>query len=263
MPPEPPVTKGRVPAVRRRGGSRLGVALIAMIIGVAGLAASAAGIASQVLPRKFTAAQQEKIMAWETTGRWRLLPAGKIFPASVAYQLPAYALTSGSNLPLAAYRVGISRQATCTAGSDPAAALVLSAGGCVAILRATYTDATDSMLITVGVAVMPSATAARAAAARLADGRAPSPGIRPAAFPYTLASGFSDSQRQLSWTVSAGPYLIMSTVGFTDGRPQVAVSSDPYADDEMTSLADGLADAVQAPLGAAPPVPRCPGAPGC
>jgi hypothetical protein len=263
MPPESPVTKGRAPAVRRRGGSRPGVALIAMIIGVAGLAASAAGIASQALPRRFTAHQQQQIMAWETTGRWRTLPAGKIFPVSVPYQLPAYAPSSGSELPLAADRVGISPQASCVDGSDPAAALVLSADGCVAILRATYTDATDSMLVTVGVAVMPSAAAAKAAAARLADGRGPSPGVRPAAFPYTLASGFGDSQRQLSWTNSAGPYLIMSTVGYADGRPQVAVSSDPYADEEMTSLADGVAEAVQAPLGAAPKVPRCPGAPGC
>jgi hypothetical protein len=234
-----------------------------MIIGVAGLAASAAGIASQALPRRFTAYQQQQIMAWETTGRWRTLPAGKIFPASVSYQLPAYALSSGSELPLAASRVGISPQTSCAGGSDPQAAPVLSAGGCVAILRATYTDATDSMLVTVGVAVMPDAAAAKAAATRLADGGGPSPGVRPASFPYTLASGFGDPQRQLSWTISTGPYLIMSTVGYADGRPQVAVSSDPYADQEMTSLADGVADAVQEPLGAAPKVPRCPGAPGC
>lgn len=263
MPPESPVTKGWSPAVRRRGGSRRGVTLILMIIGVAGLAASAAGIASQVLPRKFTTGQQRQIMTWETTGRWRTLPAGKIFPASVTYQLPAYALTSSTQLPLAAYRVGIFPQASCSGGSDPAAALVLSAHGCATILRATYTDATDSMLVTVGVAVMPSEVAAKAAAARLADGRGPSPGVRPAAFPYTLASGFGDSQRQLSWTTTAGPYLIMSTVGYADGRPQVAVSSDPYADQEMTSLAGGVAAGVQAPLGAVPPVPRCPGAPGC
>jgi hypothetical protein len=234
-----------------------------MIIGVAGLAASAAGIASQALPRKFTAEQQQQIMAWETTGRWRTLPAGKIFPASVSYQLPAYALSSGSELPLVADRVGIAAQTSCAGGSDPQAAPVLSAGGCVAILRATYTDSTGSMLVTVGVAVMPSTAAAKTAAARLADGRGPSPGVRPATFPYTLASAFGESQRQLSWTISAGPYLIMSTVGYADGRPQVAVSSDPYADEEMTSLADGVADAVQAPLAAAPKVPKCPGAPGC
>ena len=264
MPPELPVNKGRAPAVRRRDGWRLGVTLIAMIVGVAGLAASAAGIAAQILPRRFTAQQQQQIMAWETAQRWRTTSAGKIFPASVTYQLSAYPLASGSSqLPLAASRVAISPQTTCAAGSDSAAALVLSARGCVAILRATYTDATYSMLVTVGVAVMPGAAAAKDAAAHLADGSAPSPGVRAAAFPDTLASAFGDPQRQISWAVSAGPYVIMSTAGYADGRPQVDMLSDPYADEEMTSLAGGVADAVQASLGALPPVPKCPGAPGC
>lgn len=263
MPPELPVNKGRAPAGGRRAGWRLGVALTAMVLGVAGLTASAAGIAAHVLPRKFSTQQQQEISAWETARRWRTTPAGKIFPASVTYQLPAYALTSGSRLPLVAYRVGISGQASCAAASDQAAARVLSAAQCAAMLRATYTDATDSMLVTVGVAVMPSPAAATAAAARLANGRGPSPGVRPAAFPDTLASAFGNEQRQLSWAVSAGPYLILSTIGYADGRPQVPVSSDPYADEEMTSLADGIANAVAAPLAAPPRPPRCPGAPGC
>jgi hypothetical protein len=234
-----------------------------MIIGVVGLAVSAAGVASQVLPRKFTAQQRQQITAWETARRWRTTPAGEIFPASVGYQLPAYGLAAASKLPLIAYRVGIAPQASCAGGSDPAAARVLTAGRCAAMLRATYTDGTYSFLITVGVAVMPSPAAAAAAARQLANGRGPSPGVRPAAFADTLASAFSSDQRQLSWAANAGPYVILSTVGYADGRPQVAVSSDPYADEEMTSLADGIADAVAGPLGAPPPVPRCPGAPGC
>jgi hypothetical protein len=239
------------------------VTVTVMIIGVVGLAVSAAGIAGQVLPRKFTAQQRQQITAWETARRWRTMPAGKIFPASVSYQLPAYDLAADSKLPLVAYRVGIAPEASCAQGSDPAAARVLTAGRCSAMLRATYTDGTYSMLVTVGVAVMPSPAAAAAAARELANGRGPSPGVRPAAFPDTLASAFGSGQRQLSWAVTAGPYLILSTAGYADGRPQVAVSSDPYADDEMTSLADGIADAVAGPLGVQPPPPRCPGAPGC
>lgn len=230
---------------------------------MAGLAASAAGVAAQVLPRKFTAQQQAAIMAWDTARRWRVTPAGKMFPASVSYQLPAYGQTSASALRLVAYRVGIAPQASCAAGSDQAAARVLRAAGCTALLRATYTDGTDSMLVTVGVAVLPGAAAAKSAAARLADGHAPSPGLLPVAFPDTLASLFGADQRQLSWAVSAGPYVIMSTAGYTDGRPRVAVSSDPYADEEMTSLADGIDRAVGGPLGAPAPAPRCPGTPGC
>jgi hypothetical protein len=234
-----------------------------MILGMAGLVASAAGIASQVLPRRFTAAQQQQIIAWETAKRWRTMPAGKIFPASVTYQLPDYDATSASQLPLVANRVGIARQAACAAGSDPAAARVLDAGYCTAMLRATYTDETDSMLVTVGVAVMPGAAAARTAATVLSEAHGQLSGVRAASFPNTLASAFSDSQRQLSWAVSKGPYVVLSTIGYADGRPQVQVTSDPYADQEMTSVAGGVSSAIEALLGAAPAAPRCPGAPGC
>ena len=262
--PEPVHAEGSAaPAGRRRGGWGFGVALLALLVGTAGLAASAAGVSAQLLPRRFTAQQQQQIIAWEMARRWRTMPAGEIFPASVTYQMAAGSLGAGSPLPLQAYRIGISRPANCTVASDPAAARVLSADRCTALLRATYADETDSMLVTVGVAVMPGANAAEAAASQLAGGRGPQPGVRAAPFPATLARAFGDRQRQLSWAVSSGPYLIMSTAGYADGRPRVQMSSDPYADTEMTSFATGVADAVRAPLGAVPASPQCPGAPGC
>ncbi len=263
MPPEPPANTGRALAGRRRGGWRPIITVTAMVLGLAGLVASAAGIASQVLPRRFTAAQQQQIIAWETAKRWRTMPAGKIFPAFVSYQLPDYDLTAGSQLPLVANRVGIAPQAPCAAGADLAAARVLVAGHCVVMLRATYTDETDSLLVTVGVAVMPGAAAAQSAVAALSSSHGQLAGVRAASFPDTLASAFGDQQRQLSWAVSKGPYLVLSTVGYVDGRPQVPVSSDPYADEEMTSFAEGIAGAVEALIASTPPAPRCPGAPGC
>jgi hypothetical protein len=262
--PDPPGTEGSAaPAGRRRGGWRFGITLLALFVGIAGLAATAAGVSSQLLPRKFTAGQQQQIAGWEMARRWRTMPAGQIFPASITYQLPADALGASSQLPLQAYRVGISRQTNCRTGGDPAAARVLIADRCTAVLRATYADETDSMLVTVGVAVMPGAGAARAAASKLSDGQGPQPGVRAVPFPATLARAFGDRQRQLSWAVSSGPYLIMSTAGYADGRPRVQMSSDPYSDQEMTSFATGVAEAVSAPLGAQPPPPQCPGAPGC
>ncbi len=265
MQPETPDNDegGAAPVGRRRGGWRLGITLTVLFVGVAGLAASAAGVSAQLLPRKFTSAQQQQIMSWETAGRWRDLPAGKIFPATITYQLPAEALAAAAELPLTAYRVGISRQSSCAMASDPAAARVLSAGHCAAVLRATYADETDSMLVTVGVAVMPGASAARAAAGQLSAGQELQPGVRAVAFRGTLAASFGDRERQLSWATSAGPYLIMSTAGYVNGMPRVAVASDPYADQEMTSVANGVADAIGAPLGVLPPTPKCPGAPGC
>jgi hypothetical protein len=216
-----------------------------------------------LLPRKFTAVQQQEIMNWEAARRWRVLSAGKIFPAAISYQLPAEALESDAGLPLKAYRVGISPQTSCAMASDPAAARVLSAGHCSAMLRATYVDETDSMLVTVGVAVMPGATAARSAAGALSASQKLDPAVRAVAFRGTLAASFGQQEQQLSWATSAGSYLILSTAGYADGRPEVPVASDTYTDQEMTSLANGVADAVSAPLGASPPVPKCPGAPGC
>lgn len=264
MQPEGPGNEGRdAPAGRGRGGWRFGITLMVLFVGVAGLAASAAGVSAQLLPRKFTQAQQQQIMNWEVARRWRALPAGEIFPATITYQLPAYALDAANELPLTAYRVAIAPQASCAVASDPAASRVLSANRCAAVLRATYADDTDSMLVTVGVAVMPSARAARSAAGELSAGQGLRPGVRAMAFRGTLAATFADRDRQLSWAASAGPYLIMSTAGYADGMPKAAVASDTYADEEMTSLANGIADAIGSPLGVQPPTPKCPGAPGC
>ena len=195
--------------------------------------------------------------------RWRTMPAGQIFPPTITYQLPGTVLGASSQLPLEAYRVGIARPTSCATASDPAAARVLSADRCAAMLRATYADGTDSMLVTVGVAVMPGASAARSAASVLSASRPPQPGIRTAPFRSTVARAFGDRQRQISSAVSSGPYVIMSTAGYADGMPRVPLASDPYADQEMTSFADGVAEAVGVPLGTPPPPPRCPGTPGC
>src|SRR5207248_9198291 len=84
-PPSPPVTvAGAEPPSghRRARPARLGL-VIAALVGVAGLAVSLTGLAGQVLPRRFSAAEQQKTMAWEVASRWRTWPAGKIFPASV------------------------------------------------------------------------------------------------------------------------------------------------------------------------------------
>jgi hypothetical protein len=242
---------------------QLSVALVALVAGLIGLAAAAAGVAGQVLPRKFSSAQQQQIMAWEASRRWLTRPAGKIFPATVRYQLPGYSLASGSGLGLTARRIGIARQATCGAGTDPSAARVLARLGCSALLRASYLDSTGSMVVTVGIAVLPTAADASAATGKMSHGDQRGAAVRAVAFPGTLAASFGDSQRQLSLAGNVGPYLVISTAGYTDGMPHVSLSSDSYAAQEMNSVANGVADAVVLPLGAQPPTPHCPGAPGC
>jgi hypothetical protein len=252
-----------------RGGSRgtgQAAALVAAILGGVGLVVALAGLAIQMLPRHFTASQQRQIMTWEVSKRWRTLPAGSIFPASVQYQLPASALDDFTGLTLDAARVGIASQAACPAAADPAAAAILARYGCQALLRATYTDESATYVVTVGVAVLPTAgraTAAQAALAAADHGVYPGPGVGAVAFGGTPSGRFGSAQRQLSRSFSAGPYVIMYTAGYADGRPRVSISDDTYAQSEMTSAARGVAQAVAGTVGAPPPVPHCPGTPGC
>jgi len=231
------------------------------------------GVAIQSLPRQFTAGQQRQIMAWEVIRRWQTMPAGQIFPASVSYQLSAGALEDVAPLDLHALRVAIAPQSPCAKGvTNAAAAAVLRRSGCEAVLRATYVDDTRSYVMTVGVAVLPTAAAAAAADTGLSQPRlaaardAHGAGRLPAGVLVVRFGGAAaqyDYNRQFSANFTAGPYVVMYAVGYSDERPRVPVSEDKYSDAEMTSMAEGVAHSVAATLGSEPARPHCPGAPGC
>ncbi len=231
--------------------------------GLIGLAVSLIGLDIRIMPRHFTASQQQRITAWEVGKRWRTWPAGTIFPAAITYRLSAANLASDTSLTLAARRVGIAPQAPCASVTDGAAARLLAGRGCAAVLRASYADATGAFVTTVGVAVLPSARAAAAVAAALAAPGNFAPGVHAAAFPHTLTAWFGDQDRQLSLSMSAGPYLVMYAAGYADGRPRAGAQGDRYGQGEMLSAAEGIAGFVAARMSAQPPAPACPGAPGC
>jgi hypothetical protein len=238
-----------------------------------GFVVSAAGVAISVLPRHFSARQQQQIMTWEIGGRWRQMPAGQIFPGSVGYNLPDTVIQRDSQLRLSAVRVAIAPQSRCAAAGSQAAAEVLRQNGCEAILRATYVDQTMSFVMTVGVAVLPTAGAASVASADLAGTQLAARHAVPASTPagaavrtvhFTgAAAGLYDYSPQISATVAAGPYLVMYAAGYADGRPRVQLAQDSYSQAEMASMAEGVARSVADGLGAAPPPPHCPGGPGC
>lgn len=274
------------------------MAVVALAVGLAGLAASLVGVVTELLPRQFTAGQQRAIMSWETAGRWRTEPAGQIFPARVRYAPPAV-LRFGTLRYLTARRIGIAPQGSCSTGTDRGASTVLMRHGCEALLRASYSDATDSYVLTVGVAVLPGKAQALAAGHALAGhavpwhalaGHALPAHARPARFAHarskrsarsararsagvsgvlaarftgTVSAGFGDARRQLLGSFSEGPYVVLYAIGYTDDRPRVPVADDHYADAEMSALGLGVARFVGTRLGAPPPAPSCPGAPGC
>jgi hypothetical protein len=248
---------------RRRCGWRSSLMIAVLVLGLAGLVASAVGIVVQVLPRRFTTAQQQQIIAWEIGKRWRTWTAAQIFPAAVAYHVSGFGPGEGVGLRLTAHRIGIAGQAPCESATDPSVARVLARHGCVAVLRATYGDATGTLAVTVGIVVLAAPASANASLKALPRSTGLAPGIRAVPFAHTLAAQFGDSQRQLSWVGNEGPYLVMSTVGYADGRRRVLESADPYVKNEMVSVAHGIGNQVGSRLGAPPPPPRCPGAPGC
>jgi hypothetical protein len=268
-PPQIPVAQ---PA-RRGRKRRPGLAAFFAFLALCGLAAAGFGVYIQRQPRTFTPAQRASIEAWEVAKRWRTTPKKVLFPMVVRYQLAGAAqLGSAGALRLTARRLGIAPQASCAgvAGADPKVVSVLRSGGCQAMLRATYTDASGSLVLTVGIAVMRSPAAALSATHFITTATPGAQGdmsrrlvLRPLAVPGTSASAFALLQRQLSWAADAGPYVIMATVGYADGRGHVPVTKDPYTSLEMTSLARGVVVAVATPLGAPAPAPHCPGGPAC
>jgi hypothetical protein len=259
----------RLRPARRSRRSLAGV--IVALLGLCGLAIAGFGVRGQLKPRTFTPAQQKRIEAWEIAKRWRTTPKSQLFPASITYKLGTRS-ASKDVLSLTARRLEVADQDTCTAaaGASQKFMSVLGADGCAALMRSTYTDSTSSLVVTAGIAVLKSHASATDAARFLTGGAAAGQGgiarqlvLKPFRVFGTPAASYGFAQRQLSWVVAAGPYLVMTTVGYADGRPRVQIAGDSYAYQEMTSLARGVAVRVAAPLAAPPPVPRCPGVPSC
>ncbi len=233
--------------------------VLGLLAALAGLVVSAGAAAIQFLPRSFSQAQRQQIMAWEIGKRWRDWPAGQIFPAAIGYHLQGSAFGGGPPLALRAERVGIAAQASCRDGTEPAAGPLLTKRGCLAVLRATYQDTTQTFAVTVGVAVMPDSPAAKA----LRHGGGSRPWLRPVSFRRTTAAHFAGPGQKVGSSGAEGPYLVLATVGYADGRPWLRQGHDIYTGTEMDSLARGVLDWVASRLGAPPPVPHCPGSPGC
>ncbi|MGH3260992.1 MAG: hypothetical protein ACRDNS_03245 [Trebonia sp.] len=249
----PPPERGRLS--RRRAHV---LALAALVLGAIGLVSFGAGVWLQVAPRKFTARQQRQITDWELGKRWRDLTAGTIFPASAGYPAPL-----DGDPALSARRVGVARQASCSAATDSAAAAVLDRYGCAAILRATYVDATDSYAVTIGAAVLPDSARAAAATHAIDAANGARSAVHAVPVAGTPAAAFTDKRRQLSGEISAGSYVVLYTVGYADSRPKEPVSGNSYTDAEMKSAGAGIAHDVLSALAAPVPSPGCPGTPGC
>jgi len=202
---------------RRRGGLVVIVALI--VVGLAGLLGGGALLAKE-LTRKATKTEQAAALAKEIASRWQRLQAGKVFPATINY-----ADTAGDGNQVTMTRAGIVPQTSCQSALEPTAFQQVRPFGCVAMLRATYVDAVGAHVVTVGVAVFPTADAAfRAQGALEAAGVANGLDAVPVA--GTIADSFGNAERGAGDAQFTGSYVLLYTAGYTDGLPASAASTN-------------------------------------
>jgi len=218
--PTVPVPAGAVVIPKRRRKLARAVTLgLLIVVGLAGVGGGGAALALE-MTRHATQAEQAAALRTELASRWERLPAGKIFPGTVGY-----VTLLGFNQT--AQRIGIAPRATCAAALDPGAASVLRRYGCVAVLRATYVDASGTLAGTIGIAVMSSTSAANRAVAAASDVPA-NAGVRTFSLPGTLADQFTDAQRRVFFSIqSIGPYVFLYSGGYTDGRVSGSAATTP------------------------------------
>ncbi|MFJ7588712.1 hypothetical protein ACIQZO_15285 [Streptomyces sp. NPDC097617] len=222
--PEPPQPV-HTPAHARRHPVRVLAAALCVLLG-GGLVGGAAlttwvehRAAGRPLPADAAYRQAESL--------WRAAPVDSLLPP---------VLTGPSAGPGGANRtwtrIALAPDAECPAALAPDWQALLAATGCTRVLRATYTDATRSSLVTVGMVFTP----ADARTMTSLKGR----------FPAPPAYGFTDAQRA-AWAVSVpaeAPVVVYAVSAFADGRP---TDGPRPAEDLMRKEATGAA--AQAGLG--------------
>jgi hypothetical protein len=147
-------------------------------------------------------------------------------------------------------RVAVAPDGGCAGAFDPLLAKVLAPAGCERLLRATYTDATQSHVTTVGLLFTKGDAAAMTSLARRFEKEGLTRRDDLVPLPYaaegTVAAGFGAGQRA-SWTVSVltdAPVVVYAVSGWADGR---TVDAPQPAEEAMES---GAASApAQAGLG--------------
>ncbi|MFG3012781.1 hypothetical protein ACGFZB_20390 [Streptomyces cinerochromogenes] len=187
---------------------------------------------------------------------WHSVPVDELFPPTVQ---GTGAGPGGADRTWT--RIAVAPDSGCAHAFDPLLYKALAPVGCQRLLRATYTDATQSYVTTVGLLFTKADPAAMSAlAARFRDEHLDSRADlmpRPYAAAGTVAAAFGDRQRA-SWTISVltdAPVVAYAVSGWTDGRtvdaPQPAAdavrsgATTAPAQAGLGQEAQGLADRVQ------------------
>ncbi|MFE2102884.1 hypothetical protein ACFW9W_38875, partial [Streptomyces sp. NPDC059468] len=187
---------------------------------------------------------------------WHSVPVDRLFPPTLQ---GTGAGPGGADRTWT--RIAVAPDTKCADAFDPLLHKALAPVGCQRLLRATYTDATQTYVTTVGLLFTKGDSAAMSSlAARFRDehlDRRSDLMPRPYAAKGTAAAGFGDKQRA-SWTLSVltdAPVVAYSVSGWADGRtvdsPQPAAdalrtgATSAPAQAGLGNEAQGLADRVE------------------
>lgn len=210
------------------------------------VAVFAGGRAHAEAARQPTRSELSAAAAVAVAQRWERAPAGRVFPATIGY-------LSDQITRETARRVDIDPADGCAGALDGTLRHQAESDGCVAGLRADYTDQLSGEVYTLGIFAFPSAVAASRFYSGIPFNPYPATGLRALAVPGTPAALFTDAARQASAAQLAGPYVVLAVAGYTDGRAASA------ADERRQSVFDPeaqLVSKVAAPL-AEPENVRC------
>lgn len=252
----PVVSFGRPEAftepARHRVGPRTAAAAACLVLGLGLIGGAVTGSwltgddGDDAAANHFTAA----------AGLWHSLPVDQLFPPTIE---GAGAGPGGADRTWT--RIAVAPDSGCAHAFDPLLQKLLAPLGCQRLLRATYTDATQSYVTTVGLLFTKADPAAMSALGtrfrteRLDRRTDLMP--RPYAAGGTLAAGFGDKQRA-SWTISVltdAPVVAYAVSGWADGRgvdePQPAAdavsagATTAPAQAGLGNESQGLADRIE------------------
>lgn len=187
---------------------------------------------------------------------WHSVPVDRLFPPTIEGD---GAGPGGADRTWT--RIAVAPDSGCADAFDPLLRKALAPVGCQRLLRATYTDETQSYVTTVGLLFTKAdVTAMRALRTRFSTenlDRRTDLMPRPYAAKNTVADDFTDAQRA-SWTISVltdAPVVAYAVSGWADGRsvdaPQPAEeamesgSTTALAQAGLGHEAQGLADRVE------------------
>ncbi|MFF7451370.1 MULTISPECIES: hypothetical protein [unclassified Streptomyces] len=239
---------------RMLGGRRLRAAGVAACL-VLGLGLIGGAVTGSWLVGDSAAAGTDSTFA-AAGGMWHSVPVDRLFPPTLEGQ---GAGPGGADRTWT--RIAVAPDSGCANAFDPLLRKALAPVGCQRLLRATYTDATQSHVTTVGLLFTKADAAGMTALGTRFDkeglGRRADLMPRPYAAKDTVAADFGTKQRA-SWAISVltdAPVVVYAVSGWADGRevdePQPAEEvMRPDADSDIAQAglgheAQGLADRVE------------------